>query len=217
MQEGIATFMERPFTGVGAGQFKNYNPAGRKERWRETHNALIQVAAETGILGLLAFSFLILRAALAAAETRRMLSGPRKRGDPDPLASVLTSRDRAALYNHTVAMTAGLIGWFVCSMFASVAYSWTFYYVLALIVAAREMTRDRLLAARALRDAGQEGEVRTCDKVFRHAGTRCRLRAKGMADARKVFWSAPGPERPAWSIVTRAFCGRRYCWPRLCE
>ena len=28
MLEGIATFVECPFTGVGAGQFKNYNPAG---------------------------------------------------------------------------------------------------------------------------------------------------------------------------------------------
>jgi putative inorganic carbon (HCO3(-)) transporter len=151
MLEGIATFGEYPFTGVGAGQFKNYNPAGRKERWRETHNALIQVAAETGVLGLLAFSFLILRAALAAAATRRMLRRPRKRGDADPLALVLTTRDRTALYNHTVAMTAGLIGWFACSLFSSIAYNWTFYYVLALIVAARELTRDRLLAANALR------------------------------------------------------------------
>jgi O-antigen ligase len=150
MEEGIAAFMERPFTGVGAGQFTNYNPSGRKERWRETHNALIQVAAETGVLGLLAFSFLILRAAIAAAATRRMLSVPRKRREPDLLASVLTTKDRAALYNHTVAMTAGLAGWFACSMFSSVAYNWTFYYVLALIVAARELTRDRLVAAHAL-------------------------------------------------------------------
>ena len=48
-------------------------------------------------------------------------------------------------------MTAGLIGWFVCSLFSSVAYNWTFYYVLALIVATRELTRDRLRAAQALR------------------------------------------------------------------
>ena len=54
MQEGIDAFLEHPLTGVGAGQFKNYNPSGRKERWKETHNALIQVAAETGLLGLLA-------------------------------------------------------------------------------------------------------------------------------------------------------------------
>jgi O-antigen ligase len=150
LMEGIATFMERPFTGVGAGQFKNYNPPGRKEQWRETHNALVQVAAETGVLGLLAFSFLIVRAALAAAATRRMLSRPRKRGQPDPLAVVLDAKQRTALYNHTVGMTAGLIGWFVCSLFSSVAYNWTFYYMLALIVAARELTRDRVLAARAL-------------------------------------------------------------------
>jgi len=42
-------------------------------------------------------------------------------------------------------MSAGLIGWFVCAMFASVAYNWTFYYLLALIVAARDLSRDQLL------------------------------------------------------------------------
>jgi hypothetical protein len=111
---------------------------------------LIQIAAETGVFGLFAFSFLIVRAATAAAATRRMLSPPRRGREPDPLASVLSARDRAALYNHTVGMTAGLIGWFVCSMFGSIAYNWTFYYVLALIIAAREMTRDRLTAAHVL-------------------------------------------------------------------
>jgi hypothetical protein len=40
-------------------------------------------------------------------------------------------------------LSAGLIGWFVCAMFASVAYNWTFYYLLALVVAARELARDR--------------------------------------------------------------------------
>jgi O-antigen ligase len=156
MQEGIDAFLERPFSGVGAGQFQNYNPSGRKERWRETHNALIQVAAETGVLGLGAFSFLILRAAMVAAATRRMLRRSRKGEEPDLLASVLSARDHSAIYNHTVAMTAGLVGWFTCSMFASVAYNWTFYYVLALIVAARELTRDRLMAAHALRTAAKK-------------------------------------------------------------
>jgi O-antigen ligase len=156
MQEGIDTFLEFPFTGVGAGQFQNYNPADRKERWRETHNALIQVAAETGILGLLAFSFLIVRAGMAAAATRRMLVRARRRDEPDPLRLVMSDRDLSTVYNHTVAMTAALVGWFTCSLFASVAYNWTFYYVLALIVAARELTRDRLLAANALRQTARK-------------------------------------------------------------
>jgi O-antigen ligase len=150
MQEGIDTFIERPFTGVGAGQFKNYNPPGRQERWRETHNSLIQVAAETGIFGLLIFTFLIVRAGLAAATTRRLLARPRKGGRPDPLGSIMSDSDRESLYAHTVGMSAGLIGWFVCSMFASVAYTWTFYYVLALIVAGRELARFRLAAGLAI-------------------------------------------------------------------
>ena len=149
MQEGIDTFVEHPLTGVGAGQFQNYNPPQRKERWRETHNVLIQVAAETGILGLLTFSYLILRAAIAAALTRRLLRrSPRQARDA--LDIVLSPDERHKLYGHTVAMTAGLIGWFTCAMFASVGYNWTFYYVLALIVAARELTLYRILAARAV-------------------------------------------------------------------
>ena len=31
--------------GVGAQQFANYNPPGRVETWRETHNVVLQVAA----------------------------------------------------------------------------------------------------------------------------------------------------------------------------
>ena len=150
MEEGIDAFLNHPLTGVGAGQFKNYNPAGRRERWRETHNALIQVAAETGLLGLLSFSFLIVRGAMAAMTTRRMLSPPRRRSGPDLLATVLTDNERRVLHSHSIGTTVALVGWFVCSMFASVAYGWTFYYLLALIVAARELTRDRLAAARAL-------------------------------------------------------------------
>jgi O-antigen ligase len=156
MQEGVEVFLERPLTGVGAGQFKNYNPPGRKERWRETHNALIQVAAETGLVGLLAFAFLIVRAGMSAAATQRMLRRPRRRSAPDPLKLVLDDRDRQELRVQTVAMTAGFVGWFVCSLFASVAYNWTFYYLLALIVAGRELTRHRLQVALAFEATKQK-------------------------------------------------------------
>ena len=149
MQEGIDTFIAYPLTGIGAGQFPNYNPPERKERWRETHNALIQVAAETGVFGLAIFAFLIVCAGLAATRTRRLLTGPRKRQQPDPLRLTLSDEDRRALYAYTAALTAGLFGWFTCSLFASVAYSWTFYYLLALIVATRELVRARLAAAAA--------------------------------------------------------------------
>ena len=149
MKEGIKTFADRPLTGVGAGQFQNYNPPGRKEAWRETHNAPIQVAAETGIVGFAAFMFLVVRAGLGARTIRQLLKRPKK-GQPDPLQSVLTDADRKAMQAYTVALTAGFLGWFVCSLFASVAYNWTFYYLLALIAASREMVMARVRAARGL-------------------------------------------------------------------
>lgn len=149
MKEGLKAFAERPLTGIGAGQFQNYNPPGRQERWRETHNAPIQVAAETGVFGVTAFLFLVACAGVGARRTRMLLEKP-PRGSPDPLAAVLPESDRRTMYTHTVAMTAGFFGWLVCSLFASVAYNWTFYYLLALIVASREMALARLRASRGL-------------------------------------------------------------------
>jgi len=65
----------------------------------------------------------------------------------------MTDDDRQIVRSHTVAMAAGFAGWFVCALFASVAYNWTFYYLLALIVAGRELTLDRLGAARLAQGA----------------------------------------------------------------
>ena len=74
MWEGWQTFVEHPLTGVGAGQFKNYNPPDRLEPWRETHNVLLQVAAELGVFGLLVFLLLLWQAVSALLWTRRMFS-----------------------------------------------------------------------------------------------------------------------------------------------
>ncbi|HUK35379.1 MAG TPA: O-antigen ligase family protein [Vicinamibacterales bacterium] len=144
MTDGINAFLEYPITGVGAGQFKNYNPSDRQAKFLETHNVLIQVAAETGIIGLLAFAFLIWRAIKAALETQRLTRDRR-------WMSSMRARHREdvgrALVEHTVGLHAGLIGWFVCAMFASLAYNWTFYYVLALIVAARALAIQQVYVA----------------------------------------------------------------------
>jgi O-antigen ligase len=146
LEEGVKAFIDHPVTGVGIGQFKNYNPPDRKEKWRETHNSLLQVAADLGIFGLAAFAFLIFSAAIASSQARRLLA-PRRRKAPDPLRRTMSDHDRELLYAYATALTAGLIGWFVCSLFASVAYSWTFYYLLALLVSTRNLVRARIALA----------------------------------------------------------------------
>ncbi len=157
MQEGIDAFLEHPVTGVGVGQFKNYNPPERKERWLETHNVLIQVAAETGFFGLLAFSFLIIAAAAATITTQRRVRYALRRG---AARDEIRDDDARALGEHTLGLSAGLIGWFVCAMFASVAYNWTFYYLLAL---RRRRPRAR---ARPFPAARTEKDLRTKVSAF---------------------------------------------------
>jgi O-antigen ligase len=147
MLEGLQAFADHPLTGIGAGQFQNYNPSTRKEPWRETHNALIQVAAELGVFGLLVFSFLIARGLLACGAIRRMLAREARQQALKPELRIMNQQEHRNLQGLSVALSAGLAGWFVCALFASTAYNWTFYYLLGLVVSARDLTRERLLVS----------------------------------------------------------------------
>ena len=143
--QGLQVFAENPLTGVGAGQFKNYSdPTTTWEKWRVTHDVWLQVASELGIFGLLTFGFLVVRAYGGAFAALRLLRG-RRRAPPVPLATA----DRAMLDQNARGMLAAMVGWTVCSLFASVAFNWTFYYVLALAVAGREILTARLKTAQA--------------------------------------------------------------------
>lgn len=166
MREAWAAFLAHPLTGVGAGQFKNYAPEGREEAWRETHNVILQVAAELGIVGLALFCFLIVRGMLARRHVSKLLhrarGGTGTRGAP-ATPPVIDEDEAMRLDLHSAAMAASLAGWFACALFASVAYHWTFYYLLALALAPREILRDRLAAvlpSRAPRSARAAAEVR---------------------------------------------------------
>jgi hypothetical protein len=63
----------------------------------------------------------------------------REEADCEPPEDSLTDDERRILEINARAMLAGLVGWTICSLFASVAFNWTFYYVLALAVAGREI------------------------------------------------------------------------------
>jgi len=158
LRESYQAFLENPLTGVGAGQFKNWNPAGRQQPWHESHDVLLQVAAELGIGGVLIMSYLILRGAMSVGETRRLLrrtraysnrrrtAGQTKRGGGPPVQPV--APDDAAFFDvHSASMAAALAGWFVCALFGSVAYNWTFYYLLALAAAPRDILQARQFGA----------------------------------------------------------------------
>jgi O-antigen ligase len=150
-RQGLAVFAENPLTGIGAGQFENYDGEMMTTRWRATHSVWLQVAAELGIFGLLAFGFLVWRGLTACLAARRLIRGPTRKNGP---TSTLTPDERRIVDLNAKSMLAGLTGWFVCAFFASVAFNWTFYYVLALAVAGKEIARSarRVPNERNLRD-----------------------------------------------------------------
>jgi O-antigen ligase len=156
IDQGMEVFLENPITGIGAGQFQNYNAPGVVEKWRVTHNLWLQLATELGVFGLLTFAFLVVRAYRSNFIALRILRGPRRRGSgaahrgstPPPAAQVDLSADqRSILEINAKGMMAALVGWTICAFFASVAFNWTFYYVLALAVAGREIVVSRRAAA----------------------------------------------------------------------
>ena len=142
--EAWEAFLHDPLTGVGAGQFVNYNPEERVQAWKETHNVILQIAAELGIFGLMAFGYLLTRGFKAPGQVRRLLRRSTARGAL--AASAVTPQERAMLEVHAIVIMASLAGWFVCALFASVAYHWTLYYVLGLAVTPRDILSDRLTA-----------------------------------------------------------------------
>src|SRR5436305_4113940 len=90
---------------------------------------------------------MVARSVSAGYQTRRMLTraGRTRRGSslpalPPDLANWMDA--------HSAAMAASLAGWLVCAFFASVAYNWTFYYLLALAATPRDILRG-LMPVRA--------------------------------------------------------------------
>ena len=150
MEQAVILFQEYPFTGVGAGQFQNFGPPGQAKRWRQTHNAFLQVASEIGVFGLAAFIFLIIKGFTASLWTRKQLSWIyRRRSKKRPEAAPedgLDEHDRSFLQTHAAAMIACMVGWAVCALFASVAFNWTLYYLVGLTVTARDIVRKRASA-----------------------------------------------------------------------
>ncbi len=143
MKEAWNVFLDHPVLGIGLGQFVNYDPDGRREAWNVTHNALLQVATELGVVGLVPFCFLIVSGGRAALEARRRASGGGRRvrtGSRTTWTPGAAQSDERLVAGAT-AVAPSLVGWFVCALFASVALNWTLYYVLAIAAATRDVSR----------------------------------------------------------------------------
>jgi O-antigen ligase len=90
----------------------------------QTHNAYTQVSSELGILGLIAYLIF-------------MISPLRKLGAIE--RTLYKSDDLNWFYYLSIGLQASIVGYMVTSFFASVAYNWFIYYLIAYAVAVRRI------------------------------------------------------------------------------
>lgn len=105
--------------GIGIGNFPIVGV-----RNLQSHNAFTQVSAELGILGLLAYLVFIISPFRKLSAIERTL---------------FEADDHDWFYYLAIGLQASIIGYMVSSFFASVAYNWFIYYLIAYAVAFRRI------------------------------------------------------------------------------
>ncbi|MFL6257462.1 MAG: O-antigen ligase family protein [Pyrinomonadaceae bacterium] len=132
--------LRHPVNGIGIG---NFHHQGQHDQ--VSHNAYTQVAAEMGMAALVVYVLLMVSPLRRLREIER---------------ETLGAKDRAVFYYLCVGIQASLVGYMVCSFFASVAHLWYVYYLVAYAVCLRRLYVLKL-GASAREEGEKEGEPAT--------------------------------------------------------
>lgn len=117
--KSIKVAIRHPLFGVGMG---NFHIVSIKEQ--VSHNAYTEVAAELGMAAAVLYTMFIV------TPIRRLWQIERE---------TYTDRKRSRFYYLTVGMQASLVAYMVSSLFASVAYQWYVYYLVAYAICMRRI------------------------------------------------------------------------------
>jgi O-antigen ligase len=143
----IIVTLANPVFGVGMGNFHTVSI-----RELASHNAYTQVAAEMGLAAGLVYILFMVFPLRRLRELEREAFG---------------LKDRAAFYYLAVGMQASLVGYMVCSFFASVAHLWYVYYLVGYSVCLRRLyalkfgDAEKEREAQPAPDAGRAPEAAT--------------------------------------------------------
>jgi putative inorganic carbon (HCO3(-)) transporter len=144
LENAVRLAVKHPVVGLGMGNFHIYSL-----REQEAHNSYVEISAELGVVGLIAYLILIIapfrslrriELETVAESTGSEARGPTKLDD---------------MYYYSVALQAALVAYAVCSCFGSIEYQWYLYYIVAYAVALRGIHDSRPIAVAA------DGEVPT--------------------------------------------------------
>src|SRR5262245_775799 len=121
MERAAYIAIHHPIIGVGMGNFHLYSI-----REKAAHNSYLEIAAELGAIGLIAYLIIIFAPLRALHRIELQTRGMR-------------SKSEREMYLLSVCVQAAFIAYMVCSFFASIQYLWYLYYIAAYAVALRQI------------------------------------------------------------------------------
>jgi O-antigen ligase len=121
LERAASLAVNRSVVGLGMGNFHIYSI-----REKEAHNAYLEIAAELGVMGLIAYLIVIF------APWRSLRRIERQTRD-------MRSKSEQEMYWMSVSIQSAFIAYMICSFFASIQYLWYLYYTAAYAVALRQI------------------------------------------------------------------------------
>ena len=153
-KRGASYMFQRPILGVGVKAFPvaegTISPLAARQnygiglKWSAAHNSFVEIGAELGIPGLVAFMMMLGGAVSRLERERRRLKA-----------------EQVRIRNLMVCVSAALVGFVSAGFFLSQAYYAFLYVTLAAAVAVLRLARDPTRSGDALRTASQRGQRST--------------------------------------------------------
>jgi O-antigen ligase len=127
LDRAVSVAVHHPIIGIGMGNFHIYSI-----HEQVAHNSYLEIAAELGVAGLVAYLLIILAPlrSLRRIERETVVQHSTAAGDPS------ASRTNEIHY-LSIAMQGVLFAYIVCSFFGSIQYQWFLYYPVAYAIVLR--------------------------------------------------------------------------------
>jgi O-antigen ligase len=130
LDRALRVALLHPIIGVGMGNYHIYSLQEQR-----AHNSYLEISAELGVAGLIAYLILIFAPLRSLRRIERESSHSIASGPRSNLARSTQEDDEYKLVRQTyytsVGLQAAIIGYIVCSFFASIQYQWYLYYLIA--------------------------------------------------------------------------------------
>jgi O-antigen ligase len=130
LQRAVEVVMHHPVIGVGVGNFGIYSL-----QKKVAHNSYLEIAAELGMAGFVAYMILI----FAPLRTLRRIERDAYRARGQPGGWGATERESFFL---SIGLQAVIVAYMVLSFFQSAQYFWYLYYLVAYTVTLRHIRAD---------------------------------------------------------------------------